>query len=445
MPAKINPLVAIAIPSWGKVSLNWARAYKHIGGPLGANVVELAPVIGKPIAEARNELIEAAIQEGADFVLFLGDDVLAPADTMHRMLHRMWERPEIDLITGVYWTKQWPTQPYIWRGIQRGPYLDWRHGEFFEVDAAGVDCLMVRLSDRVKALRPWFSTEWYWEEPDQPHPILLATEDFYFYTKARKAGIKLYCDSNVQCIHEDRNTGMQFALTTDMPQYSGKDVTLPEAETDAAPLVKVAEVGCGHDGPFFGHYDRVQVVRFDGDESTLPDYRCDLRHLPVEDQSFDVVHSRHVLEHFGRGDLPGVMKEWTRILRVGGEFRLCVPNLMYTLTRIMLMEEGVAPVDPYPWWQLYGQQKDEYDFHKNGFTPRRVRLLLEGLGIFEDVEVKVTGAGDEPTQNIEATARKVRHLAPASLLPQWDAIEKEEGFEVAGLSRNGHRELEVAH
>lgn len=444
MATKINPLVAIGIPTWGKVSINWARAYKHIGGPLGANVVELLPVVGKPIAEARNELMQAAVNEGAEFLLFLGDDVLCPADVMHRMLNRMWERPEIDLITGMYWTKQWPTQPYIWRGVQRGPYLDWKHGEFFEVDYSGIDCLMVRLSDRIKALGPeWFSVDWRWETPDQPAPILLATEDFFFFTKTRKAGIHLWCDSNIQCIHEDRNTGMQFALTTDMPQFSGKDVLLPEALTDASPLVKVAELGCGHEGPFFGTAEQVRIVRFDGDESTLPDYRCDLRHLPVDDRSFDIVHSRHVLEHFGRDELMKVMKEWTRILRVGGEFRLMVPNLMSAITKILLMEEELEPVNPYPWWQIYGQQKDAYDFHHNGFTERRVKLLLERLGIFEDIEVKLTGPEGDPEINIEATAKKVRHLEPHALLPAWDEIEKSEGFKMAGLTHETEKAVKI--
>lgn len=437
---QINPLVAIALPTWGKVSVSWARAYKHVGGPLGCNTVELSPVVGKPIAEARNELMEAAIAQGADYIFFLGDDVLAPPDAMTRLLHRLWDNPEIAMVTGMYWTKGWPTEPYIWRGIQRGPYLDWKHGEFFEVDYAGCDCLLIRLTPEMKALGPeWFSTDWVWEDEPGGELRLLATEDFYFFTRARKEGMKLWCDSNVQCVHEDRESGMHFALTTDMPQYSGKEPALPEAGTDAAPLVKIADVGCGTDTPFFAHAEDAKVVRFDGDEKAQPDYRCDLRSLPVDDQSFDVVHSRHALEHFGRADVMKVLKEWTRILRIGGEFRLCVPNLIWAMTRILMMEEEAIPVDPYPWWQLYGQQDDALDFHRNGFTVRRVRLLLESLDIFEDIEVTV-GDGDDEQINIYATATKVKHLDPYALLPDWDAIEEREGIVLPG--RNGAKEQE---
>ena len=260
-------------------------------------MVELDPVEGKPIAEARNELVQAAIDNNCDYLFFLGDDVLAPGDSLIRLLQRMWDDPTVHLCTGMYWTKMWPTQPYVWRGMQRGPYLDWKHGEYFEVDYAGCDCLLIRLSPEIRALGPeWFSTTWLWE-PEQLVPSELATEDFYFYTRARQVGLKLRCDSNVQCIHEDRNSGMLFGLTTDMPQAGGIEPELPEASTDATPLVKLADIGSGEAGPYFGRPDRVKVVRFDADERVQPDYRCDIRHLPVPDESFDVVHSRHVLEH----------------------------------------------------------------------------------------------------------------------------------------------------
>ncbi|MCR4341030.1 MAG: methyltransferase domain-containing protein [Gemmatimonadaceae bacterium] len=442
---KINPLIAFGIPTWGKVSIGWAQAYRHLNGPLGSNMMELAPAVGQPIAEARNGLMESAIANGCDYLFMLGDDVLPQGDALIRLLQRMWDDPTLHLATGVYWTKQWPTQPYIWRGMQRGPYLDWKYGEYFEVDFAGCDCLLIRLSPEIKALGPtWFSTTWTWEdEPEEVVPML-ATEDFYFYTRARKQGIKLYCDTLVQCIHEDRNSGTQFALTTDMPQYGAPEPELPEAETDAAPLVKLADIGAGFNSPYFGRPDRVKVVRFDADEKAQPDYRCDVRRLPVPDQSFDVVHARHVLEHFGRKDVFKVLGEWARILRVGGEIRLSVPNVLTAMRNIILMEEGVVRPDPYPFWQVYGAQRDERDLHHNGFTPRRMQLLLEHLDIFEEIEV-TTGDG-EGDLNIYAKARKAKHVQEDALLPEWDAIEKKEGILLPGREQtNGHVEAEAVH
>ena len=438
---KINPLVALAIPTWGKVSIGWAQAYRHVGGPLGSNMVELSPLVGMPIAEARNALMEQAIASGCDFIFFLGDDVLTPPETVNRMLTRMWDNPGVSMVTGMYWTKAWPSQPYIWRGIQRGPYMEWKHGEFFEIDFAGCDCLMIRLSAEMKELGPeWFSVDWAWDEQKDAGMLsMLSTEDFYFFTKARKAGLKLWCDTNIQCLHEDRESGARFGLAEEMPQYSGNpEPELPSAETDAAPLVKLADIGCGIDSPFFGHADRVKVVRFDGNEKVRPDYRCDIRHLPVDDQSFDVVHSRHVLEHFGRAETVKVLQEWTRILRIGGEFRLSVPNTLSAMRNILLMEEGLISPDAYPFWQLYGRQDDQRDYHANGFTPKRVQLLLERLKIFKDIKV-TTGDGNDDQLNVYATARKVSHARPHALIPAWDDIAEMEGLEIKGLSPNGQK------
>lgn len=436
---QINPLIALAIPTWGKVSINWARALRHMGGPLGCNMMDLAPVVGKPIAEARNELMTNAVAEGCDFLFFLGDDVLVPPDTLHRLLQRMWDDPNLHLVTGVYWTKTWPTAPYIWRGIQRGPYYDWKHGEFFEVDYAGCDCLLVRLSPQVKELGPeWFSTDWSWEEEPAGSVPMLSTEDFYFYTKTRKVGLKLWCDTQVQCVHEDRASGAQFGLTDEMPQFTGKEPELPEAKTDEAPLVKLAELGCGLESPYFGRPDRVKVVRFDANESVKPDYRCDLRNIPVVDESFDVVHSRHVLEHFGRSDVMRALREWTRILRVGGEMRLSVPNILTAMKNIILMEEGIMNPDPYPFWQLYGKQDDQHDFHFNGFTPKRLQLLLERVGAFDEIAV-TTGDGDDDDLNVLGKVRKARHIKSHTLLPEWDEIEVAEGIRMVGRD-NGRKD-----
>ena len=425
---RINPLIAIGIPTWGRVSTQWARAYRHLAGPLGSTMVELDFVEGRPIAEARNTLMQQAIAADCAFLFFLADDVLMPMDGIMRLLQRLWDDPSKDLITGVYWTKTYPTTPYLWRVMQQGPYRDWKLGELFKVDFAGCDALLIRLSDRVKALGPeWFSTNWVWEPGEQPNYLM--TEDFYFYTRARKAGIDLWCDSAVQCLHEDRQSGELFGLTNDMPQAGMPPMVLPEAQAGEDGRVVVADIGCGLTEPFFGDPEKVKVIRLDADEKVNPDYRCDIRRLPLPDQSVDLVYANHVLEHFGRAEIMQVIAEWSRILRVGGEFQVGVPNLIDAMRWILKMEEGEAEPHYYPWWQLYGEQRDARDFHKNGFTPKRLQLLLERLGIFEDMTVEEREDG----HNLFARAKKVRHLEPLAILPVWDEIGKAEGVTFPGL------------
>jgi hypothetical protein len=135
MSARIAPLIAVGIPTFGTVSINWAQSFRHLGGLLGATIIDMTVPANpsaqepKPIAVARNELMRQAIGNRCDYLFMLGDDVFAPGDAIHRLWSRMQDNPDVDLATGVYWTKTHPTHPYIWRDLQRGPYLDWRMGE----------------------------------------------------------------------------------------------------------------------------------------------------------------------------------------------------------------------------------------------------------------------------------------------------------------------------
>ena len=49
--------------------------------------------------------------------------------------------------------------------------------------------------------------------------------------------------------------------------------------------------------------------------------------LPFEDNTFDLVYSSHVLEHFEKINTQAIVNEWVRILKPGGMIRLSVPSL----------------------------------------------------------------------------------------------------------------------
>ena len=52
----------------------------------------------------------------------------------------------------------------------------------------------------------------------------------------------------------------------------------------------------------------------------------DITKLPYEDNSVDVLYSSHTLEYFDREEVIDVLKEWYRVLKVGGKIYLSVPN-----------------------------------------------------------------------------------------------------------------------
>lgn len=419
--SKLGTRVLMAIPTTSAAprSPAWIDAMASLHMPLGSTLGRLW-MANEGVAAARNALCQKALELDVDYLFFLADDVLAPGNALIAMLDRIdrdCPLPDgrvgrVDMITGVYWTKTYPSEPYLWQGLLKGTYRDWTVGEFFPIDFAGCDCLMIPTRVLRAIEPPWFSTEWTWEEGQAVSPT--ATEDFYFFSKARAAGFRLWADTGIQCLHEDRATLQLYGLTTDMPQAGGAPEGGPGALT-------VAELGAGTDSPAWGA--DCTVTRFDARADVRPDVRCDIRAIPEHYFGrYDVVHARHVLEHFSRVEAPALVRHWSRLLKVGGQLVIRVPNVAAAMRRILAADEGGPPSDRYDWAQIYGGQSYDLDFHKNGFTARKLKALLSLHPCLADVEVVEEQGG----LNLKGTARLARADVPPALSTMWEAIAEHE-------------------
>jgi predicted SAM-dependent methyltransferase len=58
-----------------------------------------------------------------------------------------------------------------------------------------------------------------------------------------------------------------------------------------------------------------------------PDVECDIRKLPFPDNYADEIHAIHVIEHFYRNEVGGILQEWLRVLKPGGKIALECPCL----------------------------------------------------------------------------------------------------------------------
>jgi predicted SAM-dependent methyltransferase len=68
-------------------------------------------------------------------------------------------------------------------------------------------------------------------------------------------------------------------------------------------------------------------VNVDALEERNPDIVCEISKLDfAKENEYDLVRASHVLEHFSYDEIPEVLMEWRRVLRVGGYFVICVPN-----------------------------------------------------------------------------------------------------------------------
>lgn len=80
------------------------------------------------------------------------------------------------------------------------------------------------------------------------------------------------------------------------------------------------------------HPKRLRCRQFDAidwQERTHLGYDLgDARELPYDTESFDYVFASNILEHFPPNETIAVVKEWARVVKVGGYLELVVPDSM---------------------------------------------------------------------------------------------------------------------
>lgn len=103
------------------------------------------------------------------------------------------------------------------------------------------------------------------------------------------------------------------------------------------------------------------------------------------DQSVAEIYTSHVLEHLGYlDDLPNTLKEFHRVLKVGGRLRLSVPDLE-TLCRLFLHPKLDMSSRFHVMRVMFGGQMDPHDFHKVGMTEEFMTDYLQVAG-FTSIE-----------------------------------------------------------
>src|SRR5574339_241383 len=356
--------VLIAIPTLGRpTSLEWAMMFKSQNPPINYNA-NVAMIYGKPVAEARNEACEEAIRQGARYIFFLGDDTIPPTHALRQLIYRMEQYPKLGVVGGIYCTKTDTPDPLVFRGNGRGPYWDWKVGEYFEVSGLGMDCTLIRTEILEKLAKPWFKTVDSTDFLDGRNYAEMWTEDLYFCKQIlENTDYKIYADSTVMCKHYDYKTGKSYTLSAFSP---------PMRRFSPSGEKKILDIGSGE---LYREFEEGVPVRVDTREECNPDYRCDVRQLPFGNNEFDIVFSSHVLEHFKREEVDSVLKEWVRVLRSGGELRLILPCIEWAAEQIVKGE-----VDHHVLNVLYGAQSNPYDFHMVGFTTATLKKLVEDLG-----------------------------------------------------------------
>jgi len=97
--------------------------------------------------------------------------------------------------------------------------------------------------------------------------------------------------------------------------------------------------------------------------------------LPYERESFDLIYSSHVLEHFNRHMILAVLGHWRSLLRPEGILRLSVPDFK-AICEYYSKTKSLKPVTGL----LYGGQRHLLDVHRICFDKETLLSCLSSVG-----------------------------------------------------------------
>lgn len=126
------------------------------------------------------------------------------------------------------------------------------------------------------------------------------------------------------------------------------------------------------------------------------DVVSDVTKLTFTDAYCDYVLASDILEHFPISRTRDILKEWGRVLKVGGCIEIRCPNLKHICQAYLNGQHNTQRTSNL----LYGGQDYEFNFHYVGFDRLWITSILDECG-FEVIKY------DEIGNNMNIVARKL--------------------------------------
>ena len=127
-------------------------------------------------------------------------------------------------------------------------------------------------------------------------------------------------------------------------------------------------------------------VNIDNDGKYKVDIKAEAGMLPIEDGCADVVCGIHLIEHFYHWEAEEILKEWKRVLKVGGKLILELPSMDKVFSYLLYcLPNNIDPNPAISWFALWGDPgtKDEGMCHKWGYSAHMMQELLEKCGFLD--------------------------------------------------------------
>ena len=391
---------------------------------------------GEKVDVARNYLMEQALNSGAKYLLFIGEDTVLPYNGF-KVLHETAEKNPDAVVTGVYYIKCSDAMIMVrngdWITI---PNVD--PGQLIDAWQTGMDVMMIPISllRQMKEEAPDLPFTCIGSQVEGPKGIIpFIGEDNFFVHRLHKRGTKLLVNTDVQCLHMDLASGMYTAHpSVDLKNYytnikPTRPLTLDDKEFidrrwhDRLPegtgaktgyksvLAQMLEegqpirfnMGCGQD-----HIEGYMGVDMHGKAA---DIKQDITKLELPENCADEILASHVIEHLPQHRASEMLGKWYDTLKPGGKIVLETPNLE-ALCEDFISKTGedkhTVAMCMFGAYVDYAtpetQEKGALSPHLWGYTPDTLSDLCSAVG-FKDIQV-LPVIGSHPGKNFRLEAYK---------------------------------------
>lgn len=212
----------------GLVPIQWVLAQMGWVAPLNVAVSYMVQW-GMMSAKARQIMTAAVLADLPDtkYIFYVDDDTIIPPLGLY-MLHNFMEKnPDAGAVTGLYVTRQAPSEPVIYKTHGAGAYWGFTTGKDAqpeEIFSCGAGCLLVRTS----ALRevqatigndvPLWTDEVATKVDTGGEPLKITWgHDVRFCKNLIETGWKVYLEPRVECGHWDVARQTEFRLADNSP------------------------------------------------------------------------------------------------------------------------------------------------------------------------------------------------------------------------------------
>lgn len=207
----------VVVPTRGLIHHRVVASWQCLQSPMNQKRAFLF-CTGAEVGDAYNRMIEQILANPElskwKFVLCLEDDNLPPGDAHIRLLETLDDRPELDAVGGLYWTKGDVGYPLALGDAERYSAtgeLDFRpvdlrakmaNGHVVEVNGLPQGCTLFRMDLFRQVPGPWFVS--YNEKGSA------FTQDLYFWNRAKPLGKRCAIDMRVRVGHLDTASGIVY-------------------------------------------------------------------------------------------------------------------------------------------------------------------------------------------------------------------------------------------